>query len=309
MNNKPLVYIAIVAAVLFWSLSFIWYKTALLYYSPVGIITFRLTLSAIILFLVGLALKQIQKFHLKDLKLLLMMTLFEPFAYSLCEANGLTMVSSTLAAVIVATIPLFTPIGALLFLKEKISLQNGVGILLSVVGVTLVAYQVGGKTNGTFWGIFLMFCAVIAAIGYAIGLKKITQRYNSFSIVAYQNLLGAILMIPIFLATNKVEASMFSQEALTPIIKLTIFASTIAFVLYAYSMKHLTIAKLNVFLNLIPVFTAIAAYYMQGDRFYLINLAGIGVTLLGLYVSQITVGKKMVVTKPIEIKKDASIHS
>jgi drug/metabolite transporter (DMT)-like permease len=292
MNTKFLVYAAIVVAVIFWSLSFIWYKTALQYFSPVGIITFRLTISSIILLVVGTALRQLQKFRLKDFKPLFIMTLFEPFIYSLCEANGLTMVSSTLAAVIIATIPLFTPIGAFLFFKEKISMQNTLGILLSVIGVTLVAYQTGNHAQGSFMGILLMFGAVIAAIGYAIGLKKMTQRYNSFSIVAYQNLLGAIMIIPVFLITDRITPAMFSYEALLPIFKLTIFASTIAFVLYAYTMKHLSIAKLNVFLNLIPVFTAIAAYFLLNDKFSTTNLIGIAVTLAGLYVSQITLKAK-----------------
>lgn len=292
MNTKFLVYAAIVVAVIFWSLSFIWYKTALQYFSPVGIITFRLTISSIILLVVGTALRQLQKFRLKDFKPLFVMTLFEPFIYSLCEANGLTMVSSTLAAVIIATIPLFTPIGAFLFFKEKISMQNALGILLSVIGVTLVAYQTGNHAQGSFMGILLMLGAVVAAIGYAIGLKKMTQRYNSFSIVTYQNLLGAIMIIPVFLITDKITPAMFSYEALLPIFKLTIFASTIAFVLYAYTMKHLSIAKLNVFLNLIPVFTAIAAYFLLNDKFSTVNLIGIAVTLAGLYVSQITLRAK-----------------
>jgi len=288
MNNKTLVYLAIIGAVLFWSLSFVWYKTALLYFTPVGIITFRLTLSAAMLFIIGFAFRQLQKIQLKDIKMLLAMTIFEPFIYSLCEANGLTMVSSTLAAVIVATIPLFTPIGAFLFFKEKISLQNTIGIVISVVGVMLVAYQTGNHAQGSPLGIMLMFGAVVAAIGYVVGLKKMTQRYNSFTIVAYQNLLGALLIIPVFLATDKITPAMFSGEAIMTIVKLTIFASTIAFLLYAYSLKHFSIAKINVFLNLIPVFTAIAAYYMQGDRFSTLNLAGIAVTLAGLYVSQLT---------------------
>jgi len=197
------------------------------------------------------------------------------------------MVSSTLAAVIVATIPLFTPLGAFLFFKEKISIQNAIGILLSVVGVVLVAYQSGNQATGSILGILLMFGAVVAAIGYVISLKKLTQRYNSFSIVTYQSILAALLMLPVFFATDRLTPSMFTSEALIPILKLTIFASIIAFLLYAYSLRHFSIAKINVFLNLIPVFTAIAAYFLQGDRFSTINLVGIAVTLAGLYVSQV----------------------
>lgn len=292
MKNSILVYTAVILAILFWSLSFVWYKTALLYFTPTGIITFRLTLASIALLTVGLLLRQVQRLQAKDLKLFLTMAFFEPFIYSLCEANGLTMVSSTLAAVIVATIPLFTPIGALLFFKERISLQNAIGILLSVVGVVLVAYQSGSQAKGSLLGILLMFGAVIAAIGYVISLKKLTQRYNSFSIVTYQSIIAALLMLPVFLATDRLAPAMFTSEALIPILKLTTFASIIAFLLYAYSLKHFSIAKINVFLNLIPVFTAIAAYFLQGDRFSAINLVGIAVTLAGLYVSQVTLNAR-----------------
>jgi Predicted permease, DMT superfamily len=288
MRNKVFVYLAIIWAILFWSLSFVWYKTALLYFTPTGIITFRLSLSSIILLSIGLLLRQVQKLEIKDLKLFLTMAFFEPFVYSLCEANGLTMVSSTLAAVIVATIPLFTPIGAFLFFKERINIQNAIGILLSVVGVVLVAYQSGSQAKGSLLGILLMFGAVVAAIGYVVSLKKLTQRYNSFSIVTYQSIIAALLMLPVFIATDRLTPSMFTSEALISIFKLTIFASIIAFLLYAYSLKHFSIAKINVFLNLIPVFTAIAAYFLQGDRFSTINLIGIAITLGGLYVSQVT---------------------
>jgi|APDOM4702015159_1054818.scaffolds.fasta_scaffold01163_3 drug/metabolite transporter (DMT)-like permease len=299
MKTNTLVYISIIGAVLFWSLSFIWYKTALLYYSPSGIITFRLAISSIILLLAGVLLRQVQQLKMKDLKLFLTMAFFEPFIYSLCEANGLTMVSSTLAAVIVATIPLFTPIGAFLFFKEKISLQNAIGIMLSVVGVTLVAYQSGSHASGSLLGIMLMFGAVVAAIGYVVVLKKLTASYNSFSIVTYQNILGTIFMLPVFLLTDEITPAMFSYEALLTIGKLTIFASTIAFLLYAYSLKHFSIAKINVFLNLIPVFTAIAAFFLQGDRFSITNIVGIAITLGGLYVSQLTLKKKQrTITKP-----------
>lgn len=292
MKKNILVYTAVILAILFWSLSFVWYKTALLYFTPTGIITFRLTLASIALLAIGLLLRQVQRLQLKDLKLFLTMAFFEPFIYSLCEANGLTMVSSTLAAVIVATIPLFTPLGAFLFFKERISLQNAIGIILSVVGVVLVAYQTGNQAKGSFLGIALMFGAVIAAIGYVISLKKLTQRYNSFSIVTYQSIIAALLMLPVFMATDKLTPAMFTSEALVPILKLTAFASIIAFLLYAYSLKHFSIAKINVFLNLIPVFTAIAAYFLQGDRFSTINLVGIAVTLAGLYVSQVTLNAR-----------------
>lgn len=287
MNRKLLVYLALIVAVIFWSLSFIWYRIAFEHYSPKAIITFRLLISAALLFVAGGVVGKIEKMRFGDLKLIILMAVFEPFAYSLCEANGLTMVSPTLAAVIVATIPLFSPIGAFLFLKERINITTAIGIAFSVIGVTLVAYQDDAHIAGSALGIALMFGAVLASIGYAIGLKKMARRYNSITIVAYQNLAAGLMVLPIFLSKEDVTSAMFDIHNLRPIFELSFFASTIAFVLYAYSMKHLTISKVNVFINLIPVFTAVAAYFLLHDHFSAINIAGIVITLAALYISQI----------------------
>ena len=56
--------------------------------------------------------------------LFLLMALFEPFIYFLGESYGLLYVSSTVAAVIVATIPLISPLFAWYFFREKLNFQK-----------------------------------------------------------------------------------------------------------------------------------------------------------------------------------------
>jgi drug/metabolite transporter (DMT)-like permease len=71
---------------------------------------------------------------------------------------------------------------------------------------------------------------------------------------------------------------------------LAIFASSGAFVLFAYSVRHLGISRANIFSNLIPVLTAIFAFLLVGDKLTLLNGAGMAVVIAGLFLSQI--GKK-----------------
>jgi drug/metabolite transporter (DMT)-like permease len=71
-----------------------------------------------------------------------------------------------------------------------------------------------------------------------------------------------------------------------------VFASSGAFVLFAYSVRHLGISRANIFSNLIPVFTAIFAFFIVGDRLTFLNAAGMAVVIAGLFLSQI--GKKAV---------------
>jgi drug/metabolite transporter (DMT)-like permease len=133
------VYIAIFFSMIFWGVSFIWTEIAFENgYTPIMTVFFRLILSSIFLISLNFWLKKLQKVSGKNLKLFFLLSFLQPFLYFLGESYGLTYVSATVAAVIIATIPLFSPIAAYYFFKEKISLMNIIGISISIFGVLLV---------------------------------------------------------------------------------------------------------------------------------------------------------------------------
>lgn len=166
-------YGAAILAMVFWSFSFIWFKIAYIAYQPITVVIFRLVISSGLIFIIAALLKRLQKPTKKDFLLIVLMSFFEPFIYFLGESYGLMYVSSTVAAVIVATIPLFTPIVAIYFYKEKISGMNFLGMFISFIGVALVVLNNDFRFAASPLGVGLEFGAVFAAIGYSIILKKI----------------------------------------------------------------------------------------------------------------------------------------
>jgi drug/metabolite transporter (DMT)-like permease len=71
------------------------------------------------------------------------------------------------------------------------------------------------------------------------------------------------------------------------ILKLAIFASTLAFILITYVIKKIGLINANIFANLIPVFTAVIAYFILKESFDLKKIIGILVVICGLFISQI----------------------
>lgn len=200
MKNKDLLAIlSALAAVFFWSFSFVWFKIAFLAYKPITVVIFRLAISAVLIILMALSVKQLQKVKREDYKWFFLMAFFEPFLYFLGESYGLQYVSSTVAAVIVATIPLFTPIATWIFYKEKIKLMTVIGITFSFFGVGMVVMNGHLGFEASPIGVALESMAVIAAIGFALILKKLTRGYNTLTIIAYQNIIGVLLFLPIWL--------------------------------------------------------------------------------------------------------------
>lgn len=289
MFNSIKLYTSIVLAMIFWSVSFIWTKVAMTSFEPVTLITLRLLIASALLFMVSKSAGIFQRIRREDVKWFLLLAFFEPFLYYLGETYGLTMVESTLASVIVSTIPLFAPVLAYFLLKEKIGWTNILGIVVSLGGVFFVIYEPGGGFTANPWGIALLFLAVFSAICYTTTLRKISTHYSIVNVIFYQSVIGLGFFIPTFFITDfsTIHTLQVTQQALGALFMLSVFASVIAFVLFAGVVRQIGVARTNVFVNLIPVFTALFAWLFMNEQVTLLKWLGIAIVVFGLFVSQI----------------------
>jgi drug/metabolite transporter (DMT)-like permease len=288
MYKSVKLYTAIVLAMIFWSFSFIWTRVAIHSFHPMTLITLRLLIASGLLFGVSKLSGKLQPLRRKDFKLFLLLAFFEPFLYYVGETFGLTMVDSTLAAVIISTIPLFAPVLAFAILKERVGWATILGILVSLAGVFFVIYEPTGGFSANPLGVALMFMAVFAAICYATVLRKIPTHYSTLNVIFYQSLIGLGFFIPTFLITDfsTIETLRVTSEALVSLVMLSVFASVVAFVLFAWAVRQVGVARTNVFVNLIPVFTAILSWLILNEMISLLKWFGIFVVVFGLFVSQ-----------------------
>ena len=302
MKNKSWLPVgAAILSMIFWSFSFVWIKIVYEAYGPLTTILFRLLISTALMLVFTLLAKKLQKIQPGDMKMFLLLAFFEPFLYFMGESYGLLYVSSTVASVIVATIPLFAPVAAWYFYKEKLSRTNLYGLVISFFGVSLVVLDSSFNFTASPLGISLEFLAVAGAIGYASVLKGMSHRYNTFTIITYQNMIGAGLFLPFWLGfeMNDFMQVPFNAKAFGAIIKLAIFASTFAFILFTYSIRTMGINKSNTFINVIPVFVAVFAYFILGDQLDFHQMVGIAIVISGLFLAQINWKRKKNVPNPI----------
>lgn len=292
---------AAILSMIFWSFSFVWIKIVYEAYGPLTTILFRLVISSGLMMVFTILTRKLQKMQPGDLKLFILMALFEPFLYFMGESYGLKYVSSTLASVIVATIPLFSSIAAWYVYKEKLSRTNLIGLVITFFGVSLVVLDTSFKFTASPLGISLEFLAVMGAIGYTSVLKGISHRYNTFTIITYQNLIGAVLFLPFWLGFEFQDFTQvtFNPKAFGAIIKLAIFASTFSFILFTYSVRNMGINKSNIFINIIPVFVAVFAYLILGDKLNFHQMIGIAIVISGLFLAQINWKRKKHGPSPI----------
>ncbi len=116
----------------------------------------------------------------------------------------------------------------------------------------------------------------------------LTSNFSVVSIVAYENLIDAIMFMPLFFI---IDFRGFFQTGLPAgvmiqLLNLAIFASSFGFVFFTYGIKHLVMAKANIFSYAIIVFMAIIAWYILGNEITIRKIIGILVFFAGLVLSQ-----------------------
>lgn len=298
--RKFLPLVALVLSMVIWSVSGIAIKHALAVLPPFTMIIMRFVPSVLLMLCIGLLFRHnplfgLQRLQLKDLPLFLVAGFCQPFLYYLLETFTYDALNSpTIAETLLSTSPLLSPLFAAVFLRERVTVSNIIGILISTGGV-FVLTLVGSKdySVGNYWGVLLAFAAVSAAVVDSLMMRKVPARYSSLSFIFYAQLVSLLFFIPVWLWQEGVGAvraidwtSVEAHTALGCVAYLTVFASVIAFVLFCYALRIVGVTQANAFNNIRPAFTALWMLIFFGEHLPLAKWIGIILIIFGLFVCQ-----------------------
>ena len=191
-KTRPIVFFYVITAIILWGFSFIWTNQLLISEVPVFTFIFwRMLIAGVAMLIISLIFKKLQKVSGKDFLLIVLMSFFEPFIYFIGETFGMKATNSpTLSALIIATIPIFAMVSEIIFYKVKISLINILGVIITLPGILMMVLNSGKLTADYWWGIALLFVAVVGSVGYTTVVRKLTDKYNSYTLTTYQFVLG-----------------------------------------------------------------------------------------------------------------------
>ncbi len=277
MNPIVLTNLALAGTILFWGLSFIGTKIALTSFTPFVYVFLRFSIASMI-FLALLLYRGWPKLTASDHKKLFLTALFEPGLYFTFETLGLTYTTASKASVIISMVPIAVLLLASCMFKEKIRVKSLVGILLSVAGIIIMVVgdpKFSMSLAGSLTGDLLILGAVVAAAFYMVLARDLGQRLTAVQITSFQMFYGTIFFAPLFiLNAGGINWAQVSYQSIGAIIFLAIFASVLAFLFYNYALSQIPASRAAIYLNGIPVVTAIGAWIILGERFTLLQGAG-----------------------------------
>ncbi len=199
-------------------------------------------------------------------------------------AAGERDVSSSLAAILIATVPLIIALLALRFdHSERVGGRRLVGLVIGFAGVVaLVGIDVAGN-SAELVGAGLV---LIAAVGYAAGPMILSRRLRDLdprAIMGFALAMAAIVLTPF--ALLDLPEGVPSGEALGSLVVLGLFCTALAFVLFASLNLEVGPGRAAVITYVAPVVAVALGVAVLGERPGVGAVAGLLLIVAGSWLS------------------------
>lgn len=283
-------WLMLVGLSLVWGGSFFFNELALVDYTPVTIVWLRVTIAAVCLWALllfkGVSLPRSRKFWFS----IILMGLFNnalPFSLIVW---GQQEISSGLASILNATMPLFTVLVAGLFLAdERLALTKLLGVFIGLGGVVVII----GPSNIVTINIEtadteLAKLAVLgAAICYACA-SVFGRRFQAMNIpplltAASQVTLTSVWLLPVFIMNGGPnEFATFNMVSMLSVLSLGVVCTAFAYVCYFKILATSGATNISLVTFLVPVSAIFLGWLILGEQLQVTHYLGMLCIAVGL---------------------------
>ena len=282
------VVIALTVALLLWASAFAAIRVGLRGFGPGQLALLRFSIASIALLIYSLVTRQPLP-RARDLPMMLLLGFLGFFVYHVGLNAGEVVVPAGAASFIIASVPVFSTLLAVIFLNERLTLPGWVGVVISFAGVALIS--LGSGTGFTFQPAALFIvCAALGESIYFVLQKPYLGRLSGLQLTTYTIWTGTITML-VFLPGLVRQVQTAPAEATLAVAYLGIFPAAIGYVLWAYALSRADVSRVTSTLNISPILSLAIAFLWLREVPTAASLIGGLVTIAGVIVLN-TLGKK-----------------
>lgn len=208
--------------------------------------------------------------------------------YFIAENTALEYTLVSNVSLITTLAPLITTLGiGALYRSERPTRGVVMGSMIAFVGVGFVIFNSSFVVKMNPLGDLLALLAAICFAVYSIVLRKLNALYSVMFISRKTFFYGIITALP-FLAFEPDMSDprvLLRPEVMGNMLFLGLFASMIAYAIWAQSIKRLGAVRASNYLYVQPIVTLIASFLILNENISLVGYIGCGLILVGLWVS------------------------
>ncbi len=224
----------------------------------------------------------------EDLARIIILGISGVFIYNYFFFWGLKITTPINGSLIIAANPAATALLSALYLKEKITLNQYAGILISFFGVGLVitrgSFAVVAALNFNPGDLMILVCMLSWAV-FAIVGKEVMLRLSPLEATTYATLAGTIMFLPFVAWPLREEGlSSISLNTWAALLYMGIIGSVTAFLLFYKALRYTTASQAAIFVNMVPLFTMIISVFM-GQPVFALQVVGGALIVFGVAIT------------------------
>ncbi|MBP6103904.1 MAG: DMT family transporter [Gammaproteobacteria bacterium] len=249
--------IDIIGLALFWGPSFLFNKIALVDLDPITLVSLRVGLAGLLLWLF-FRLRGVS-FSISDLsfKRACILGFFNNGFPFVCFSCSLFYIPTSLSALLNGTMPVISIVLARFFLQEPFTWNKVSGLLLGLLGfaVLFIPSLLGSEQGFSMIGIAL---GLLGALSYAIGVIYTRKRGLSIDprvMIVYQLLTSLLYLVPLALVFESPlkDIPAASLATWSAILAVAILGTALAFLLYYRILAKQGVAAVAMVTYLLPI--------------------------------------------------------
>jgi drug/metabolite transporter (DMT)-like permease len=300
--SRATLIISITLVMAIWAYNFLVVKIALRYLPAVTLASFRVVLASILMLCIAPLCRRLpafqsmkgQRITARDLWTFAYLGFFGVTINQLCFTIGLRYTDVTHSSVILGMGPIYSLALAVALGMEKPTVRKAAGMLISLVGVTLIA--TGGSSPHrapTLLGDAITFCGSLGFALYVVLGKRVAAKYDAITMTTWNFIFGGSLVVPLAIY----QAATFSPaagwravpwQAWAALVYVALFSSTIAYLVYFWLLRYLEASEITSFSYLLPISASALSILFLGERGSWLELLGAALAFLGLYAIEST---------------------
>ncbi len=289
MKNKLNIHFLLILAVFFWGLTPSFMKLSL---SEIAVFPFNvlrlftaMLTSGVFLLILG----KWRRVERKDWINFIIIGLFGFFVFQFCFPFGVKKTSASIASLIMATLPINVIIINLLSKSEKINLKSVIGILLSIIGISIIVIGTSGgiSLEGTQTsGVILLIAAEMGFALYTVKAKELIHKYSLYQVMFIVIMFSFIPFL--ILSANQISSvklSDISALAWLGVAFTGILGTCIGNILWYKGIQNLGSTKTSIYANLPPVFGISAGFLFLNEILSILQIFGGLVIMAGVILA------------------------
>jgi drug/metabolite transporter (DMT)-like permease len=200
---------------------------------------------------------------------------------------GQQHIDSSLAAILNSTMPLFTVIIAPLWIKERLTFDGALGVLVGFAGVFVL---IGADLRQIAESSTLGQIAVVGASAcYATGTvfaRRYLQERPPVVLASGQMMVASALLLPVALAVDRPFDLHTSAKAALAWVALGVASSGLAYVIFFWLVQRLEALQVSLVAYLIPLVAVFVGWTVLDERLGANSLGGLVLIVLGIFIVQ-----------------------